>query len=258
MRILFIRHADPDYKYDALTEKGQKEAEYLAEYLAQREITQICSSPLGRAYLTAKAVADKTNQQITICEWLKELSGNVDVNMDPELLKAFPDSHYNEEEKRYDRHIPWDAVPSYLERHPELLDAQKWKESDIALHSNVLPIYDYKIREFDHFLKERGYERMNLFYKVNQPNKDTYVLFCHLGAMCLLLSHIVNSSPYVLWNSFCSAPSGITELVSEEREEGVALFRILKAGDISHLSLKEEPPAFSARFAECYTDNDRH
>ena len=34
MRLLFIRHGEPDYEKDSLTEKGFREAGYLAEYLA--------------------------------------------------------------------------------------------------------------------------------------------------------------------------------------------------------------------------------
>ena len=33
MELLIIRHGDPDYTIDSLTEKGWKEAEYLSEKL---------------------------------------------------------------------------------------------------------------------------------------------------------------------------------------------------------------------------------
>ena len=34
MKLLFIRHGDPDYTIDSLTEKGWKEAEFLSEKMA--------------------------------------------------------------------------------------------------------------------------------------------------------------------------------------------------------------------------------
>ena len=50
MRIIFIRHGDPDYVNDSLTEKGVREAELLAKRVAKWEnITQFYCSPLGRA-----------------------------------------------------------------------------------------------------------------------------------------------------------------------------------------------------------------
>ena len=36
MRLLIVRHGEPDYTIDSLTEKGWREAAYLAEYLAKR------------------------------------------------------------------------------------------------------------------------------------------------------------------------------------------------------------------------------
>ena len=50
---LFIRHGEPDYEKDSLTEKGFREAEYLAEYLADVKIDACYVSPLGRAKDTA-------------------------------------------------------------------------------------------------------------------------------------------------------------------------------------------------------------
>ena len=37
MRLLFIRHGEPDYSVDSLTEKGFEEAALLADYLSARE-----------------------------------------------------------------------------------------------------------------------------------------------------------------------------------------------------------------------------
>ena len=53
MRILIIRHGDPDYSIDSLTEKGWREAELLSERLVKEGITDIFVSPLGRARDTA-------------------------------------------------------------------------------------------------------------------------------------------------------------------------------------------------------------
>ena len=54
MQIIFIRHADPDYANDSLTEKGKREAALLAKRVASwKDITQFYVSPLGRAQMTA-------------------------------------------------------------------------------------------------------------------------------------------------------------------------------------------------------------
>lgn len=53
MRLFIIRHGDPDYAHDSLTEKGLREAEALAEWFADVRLDEIFASPLGRAQMTA-------------------------------------------------------------------------------------------------------------------------------------------------------------------------------------------------------------
>ena len=49
MKLIIIRHGDPDYSIDSLTEKGWKEAEYLADRIAKLDVKQFYVSPRGRA-----------------------------------------------------------------------------------------------------------------------------------------------------------------------------------------------------------------
>ena len=77
MKILIIRHAEPDYENNTLTKKGFVEAEYLSDKLKHSNITHIYSSPLNRAYLTAKPTAQKINKEIKIYDWLTEFQGKI-------------------------------------------------------------------------------------------------------------------------------------------------------------------------------------
>ena len=53
MRLLLIRHGDPDYSIDSLTEKGCVEAEALAAAADRMSMGTCFVSPLGRARKTA-------------------------------------------------------------------------------------------------------------------------------------------------------------------------------------------------------------
>ncbi len=53
MRILLIRHGDPDYINDCLTEKGRREASLLADLMEKETVKDFFVSPLGRARETA-------------------------------------------------------------------------------------------------------------------------------------------------------------------------------------------------------------
>ena len=59
MKLIFIRHGDPDYVNDTLTEKGRQEAEILAGDIERFGIDDAYVSPLGRAAATAKYSLDK-------------------------------------------------------------------------------------------------------------------------------------------------------------------------------------------------------
>ena len=58
MKLLIIRHADPDYENDCLTERGEREARLLADYLRKVPIDAAYVSPLARARLTAAPVME--------------------------------------------------------------------------------------------------------------------------------------------------------------------------------------------------------
>ena len=49
MRIIIVRHGEPNYEIDSLTEKGWKEAELASRKLQKLNIDNIYVSPLGRA-----------------------------------------------------------------------------------------------------------------------------------------------------------------------------------------------------------------
>ena len=75
MRILIIRHAEPDYRLDALTAKGRREAELLAERLCRIPAEAYYVSPLGRAQETAGYTLRRVGRQAVTLDWLQEFRG---------------------------------------------------------------------------------------------------------------------------------------------------------------------------------------
>ena len=57
MKLLIVRHGDPDYTIDSLTEKGWKEAEYLSERLSKLDVKDFYVSPLGSATVQEATLA---------------------------------------------------------------------------------------------------------------------------------------------------------------------------------------------------------
>ena len=74
MKLLIIRHGEPDYKHDSITEKGRREAEFLSEWLSKQnsENTYYYVSPYGRAGETATVALSKTGRTAETLPWLRE------------------------------------------------------------------------------------------------------------------------------------------------------------------------------------------
>ena len=257
MRLLLIRHGDPDYERDTLTTMGDREAAELSEYMAKEHIDYIYKSPLGRAQKTAFFTEARIGKEGVTCDWLQEFPGRLNVDAAPWIKKAYPDwkDHHNADPER----IFWDMAPAELMKRPELLDPVDWRTSDIATVSDLVGMYDHVTGEFDKLLASHGYRRDGRLYHAEKENKDTIAFFCHFGVSCVLLSHLWNCSPFMTWHVLCMTPSSVTELVTEEREKGEAIFRALRIGDISHLKASDDTPSFAGRFCEVYSDfAERH
>lgn len=261
MRLLFFRHGDPDYVVDGLTDKGKIEAGLLAEQIKSFGIDEVYQSPLGRARDTASFSLKELDLPVTTYDWLMEFPALFDPNNTSEETRS---AYKNELKKeadsdRFEKRIVWDMMPSYFSGHPELFDRKAWRESEIAKASNAVSVYDNVIENFDKFLEEHGYKRDTDIYRVTESSDNTIALFCHFGITCVMLSHLWNVSPFVPLQFLAMAPTSVTEVVTEEREKGFAIFRTLRVGDITHLTIGGETPSFSARFCERFENQEeRH
>lgn len=257
MRILLIRHGDPDYEHDTLTEKGNREAALLAETAEHLNLGTCFMSPLGRAQHTAAYSLKKTGKTAQVLDWLREFPAITDINCSEELQKAYPDT--KKEGNKFRERIVWDMMPEYLSSHPEYWTVDGWRDSLVAKCGDMVQVYDSLVKKLDDFLAEHGYVREGGHYRVEKETTDTVTFFCHFGVTCAILSHLWNVSPFVLWHSFALAPTSVTEVVTEEREQGIAGFRGLRMGDISHLYAGGEEPSFACRFCENYSNfEQRH
>ena len=152
----------------------------------------------------------------------------------------------------------WDRLPREWTDNPAFYNPQDWIKTPLMQSGNVERKYQKVCKGVDKLLAEHGYVHNGNVFEVQNSNHDTIVLFCHFGVECVILSHIFGCSPMVLWHNFVALPTSVTTLITEEREQGIAVFRTQQFGDISHLYAGGEEPAFAARFCECYDDDTRH
>lgn len=239
MEIYIIRHCEPDYSKDSLTEKGFTEAKLLAKRLSAINADYIYCSPLGRAQKTASFTLEATGKSAETLDWLCEFQGRV--KKGPLLTQCC-----------------WDRKPSYWTKIPDYYTYEKWHKVPLMKKNKVYKFYKEVCDGVDELLLKHGYRHEGNIFRVEKGNHDKIFLFCHFGVEAVILSHIFGISPMILWHNFRALPSSVTRIVTEEREKGIACFTCLQFGDLSHLYSGDEPDSFMARFCECYEDKERH
>ena len=114
MRLMIIRHGDPDYSIDSLTERGWREAELLSDRIAKLKVKNFYVSPLGRAKDTASLTLKKMNRTAEECEWLREFPCMI---CRPDVGGA--------------RTIAWDWLPEDWTADPRYFDRNEWCRTEI-------------------------------------------------------------------------------------------------------------------------------
>lgn len=240
MRILIVRHGDPDYVNDTVTARGKIEAELLAERLCKESVDKVYISPLGRAQATAEPYLAKADVPAQTVEFLREFAHTIELP-----YKA-------------SQGVPWDLLPSYYAEQEMLLDRNLWFENEPMAKSGINEKYKKVCKDFDALLAHHGYERDGFIYKAVKPNRDTIVFVCHFGIEAVLLSHLFNCAPHVLWQNMIALPTSVTTLYTEERREGTVNFRCCGFSDCSHLYANGVKPSPAGRFCETYDTDDRN
>ncbi|MBP1549488.1 MAG: histidine phosphatase family protein [Oscillospiraceae bacterium] len=238
MKLLIIRHGDPNYEIDSLTEKGWKEAEMLAERIAPLDIKAYYVSPLGRAKDTASLTLKKAGREAEVLPWAREYNTRI-------------------LGENGERRIPWDMLPEKWTAVPEYYDKDKWYDVPVMKEAGMEKGLRWVWDGLDELLARHGYKREGMYYRAEKPNEDTIAIFCHFGVECVMLGHLLGISPMALWHGFMAAPTSVTTVNTEERRDGIASFRVSAFGDISHLYVKGEEPAFAGRFCETFANTEQ-
>jgi probable phosphoglycerate mutase len=219
MRLIFIRHGEPNYEKDCLTELGHIQAKLVAQRLLQEDIKTIYSSPLGRARQTAQAYLDACGRtDVHILDFMKEI-------------------RFGTEEVLYDeRFNPWTGVNKLIEQGINLQDPE-WREFPLFKNNTATVDVDLIAAQSDKWLSSFGYEKDGLYYlnKNTEENNDTYAIFCHGGSTTAFLSRVLNIPFPHLCASFHLKHTGIV-ILRFDTTPGIRSIPLVElAGDILHI-----------------------
>jgi probable phosphoglycerate mutase len=182
MRILFVRHGEPDYAHDCLTPLGAVQAKAAAERLSREGIERIYTSPMGRAMATARETADRLGMEPETLDFMHELYwGSTDGT------PVFSDGH------------PWNIADELARQGWDLTD-KSWPEHPFFRNNRVTEEAAKVARGIDGWLASLGYIREGPYYRCEREDDRqlTVALFSHGGSSSAAIARILNLPfPYV-------------------------------------------------------------
>jgi len=217
MRLYIVRHADPDYPNNTITEAGHLEAQALAARVAALGVDRIYSSPLGRARNTMQYTADLLGMEATIEDWTQELSG------------------LETETPEWGRLGLWDLPGEVYRAGEEHPAHDTWRTLPPLAQSPAPAVLDALAGASDAFLTRHGYTREGRRYRIVRPNRERLAIFCHGAFGLSWLAHLLELPVPLVWSGFWLPPSSVTTVLIEERSPDWAVPRCLGLGDVSHL-----------------------
>lgn len=261
MRLIFIRHGEPDYTTDTLNENGKREAQALVARTSKWDVERFYVSTMGRARETAAPTLAALGQTATECDWLREFSVRI---VDPSTNEP---------------HMAWDLMPQDYTADPLMFDRKEWVHSELyRQYPEIEERWRATCEGIDGVLAEYGYIRNGEYYDFVDPtghvnpagpedlmlhgthtyeirdedDERTIVFVCHLGITCVILGYLMGISPVLLWHTTCIPTTGVTVVNAEKRLNNAAHFRVQTLGDTRHLSEAGVPVSGYAAFSPLF------
>lgn len=223
MLLYYVRHGDPIYEPDQLTELGKLQATAVGKRLAPQGIDRVFSSTSNRACQTARPLCDIVKKEPELMDWCNEAYAWEELtcinergqktwcNMEPRTKRLFA----QEDIRKLGRQ--WYAHPAF---------------AGTTYAAGITRIQ----RETDAFLATLGYRHdlENNCYYAENPRYGKVALFAHAGAGAAILSCMLDIPYPVFAPKFNMSHTGVT-VISFEEKEGIVLPEVLTFSNDSHL-----------------------
>ncbi|MBQ8233327.1 MAG: histidine phosphatase family protein [Lachnospiraceae bacterium] len=204
MLLFYVRHGDPIYKPDSLTELGKNQAEALVSRMKEYDPDKIYASSSNRAIMTAEPTAKFLQKEIEVLDWCKEgyaweeftIIGENDKRkwcfLDDDTKKIF----VSEDIRKLDK---------YWYEHPQF--------KGLKFQAGLERIQ----KETDKFMYTLGYkhDRERNGYIPVRANEDRVALFAHQGFGFGFLSCLLDIPYPQIVTHFDMSHSGVTVIVLE-------------------------------------------
>lgn len=171
MELYIVRHGEPNYELDCLTELGKQQAELLADKLENIHFDKVYCSTHGRAYETCTASARRWGVEPIQCDWAREDLGAKYLGLVDEEKGRWTWSFWHSRYKVLFRDPEVVALGRYWYKHPYFKDT-KFQEGIELMQKDT-----------DAFFLELGYKHdrdKGEYIKVG-PTPERVIIFAHGG-----------------------------------------------------------------------------
>lgn len=234
MLFYFIRHGDPIYNPDSLTEKGKEQAEALAVRLERAGIDKIYASSSVRAIQTAEPLAKRLGKDIEILDWCNEnytfREFSIEENgerrwifQSPQLLKLFLSDEVLSLGHKWFKHSAFKGT---------------------QCEQGIIRI----ARNSDDFFRSLGYihNAKERFYEASEPNEMRIALFAHEGFSHVFLPYVLDL-PYPVFARFEYGHTGMSVIDFRTYSGGMTFAKLMQYSNDSHLYKEGLPTEYNNR-----------
>ena len=178
MRLIMVRHGEPNYEKDCLTETGRQQAAAAAERLAREGISQIYSSPMGRAMETASFTAERLRLPVQVLPYMHEISWGG---------PGIPQEGH-----------PWTLSDWMISQEDFDFFSKDWRQHPYFKNNTAVQYLDEISARFDALLLNQGYRHEGTRYFCETDQQKTIAVFSHGGSGGCVLAHLLALPfPYV-------------------------------------------------------------
>ncbi len=179
MRLIMVRHGEPNYEKDCLTETGARQAKAAAQRLKDEGISEIFASPMGRAQETASFTAQLLSLPVQTLDFMHEISWGG---------PGVPEHGH-----------PWTLSEWMIAQEDFHFWNENWREHPYYGKNEATACFDAVSAEFDTFLAKKGYIHEGTRFLCSTDEDQTIALFSHGGSGACVLAHLLSLPfPYVV------------------------------------------------------------
>ena len=234
MLLFYIRHGDPIYRPDSLTELGKRQAEALAKRLALYGLDRIYSSTSIRALQTAEPTSALTKKDIVQLEWCREGYALQELG-----IMVDGDRHFLFQDIESKRLLASNEVTQ--------LGHRWWSHPAFAEYDFQKGMERIQ-REAYQLLEELGYrfDECTGTYEVLYDNDERIALFAHQGFGIGFLSAVLNI-PYPQLCTKVDLGHSCLTVIEFRNQDGICIPQMLSLSNDSHLYREGLPTKYVNR-----------